>query len=58
MSLEFDSELGIEMGIVQRILIREVLGSSRGQEVSVGGDEDKSRQTLRLHDLAGHERGG
>ena len=46
------------MGIVQRILNRQALGSSSSQEVSVGGDENKSRQGLRLRYLAGPQSRG
>jgi len=43
----------VQMGIVQRILDRQALGSGSTQQVAVGGDESKSRQRLSLDYLAG-----
>jgi len=46
------------MGIVQRILDREMFGSGSSQEIGVGGHEGKRRQGLSLGYRAGFESRG
>ena len=46
------------MGIVQRILDREMFGSGSSQEIGVGGHEGKRRQGLGLDYRVGFESRG